>query len=581
MGIFGGGVEEGVIGEREILHSKRPLRIYGGKMAREKILIVDDEIETRQVCKRVFSKKNYSLEFAEDGRRALEMMEDNHFGVVLADLIMPGMGGLTVLERIKEEHPRTEVIIITGYANINTAVNAMRMGAYDYIAKPFDINQLVSVVGRCLEKQKLAREVDKLKEVTALYMVSKAIGSITDLDELLKAILKLACKTMATDGGVLMLFDRDGNGLFTKVSVGLDRKSLASIKMAIEKRTAGWMKGENTPLLLGNKTKGGVSGIAVPLKVKGKVIGVISVNNFRGGLEKFREESYKLLTIFATNASLAIENAKAYERLEEKKKDLEKANEQLRELDKLKSDFVLSISDALKAPLTAIESAIDLLTEKLRNEIRDKEDRLLEMAKNKACLMKELVDELLDFSRIEAGSMKLKMEKVSLSKVVSEVVWEWKTLLDKKRISAKTFLPKEPAEVFADRYRLKQALANIIKNGAKFIPRGGKVSLRVEDRKNEVWITVGDMWKGNASKDRRKIFDKSFEINQSWIRNTGRFGLGLSIARGIVEAHKGKIIMESKPNKSSKFILVFPKEKRSKPRLYQSELPSLFNYSIN
>jgi K+-sensing histidine kinase KdpD len=581
VGIFGGGVEEGVIGEREILHSKRPLRIYGGKMAREKILIVDDEIETRQVCKRVFSKKNYSLEFAEDGRRALEMMEDNHFGVVLADLIMPGMGGLTVLERIKEEHPRTEVIIITGYANINTAVNAMRMGAYDYIAKPFDINQLVSVVGRCLEKQKLAREVDKLKEVTALYMVSKAIGSITDLDELLKAILKLACKTMATDGGVLMLFDRDGNGLFTKVSVGLDRKSLASIKMAIEKRTAGWMKGENTPLLLGNKTKGGVSGIAVPLKVKGKVIGVISVNNFRGGLEKFREESYKLLTIFATNASLAIENAKAYERLEEKKKDLEKANEQLRELDKLKSDFVLSISDALKAPLTAIESAIDLLTEKLRNEIRDKEDRLLEMAKNKACLMKELVDELLDFSRIEAGSMKLKMEKVSLSKVVSEVVWEWKTLLDKKRISAKTFLPKEPAEVFADRYRLKQALANIIKNGAKFIPRGGKVSLRVEDRKNEVWITVGDMWKGNASKDRRKIFDKSFEINQSWIRNTGRFGLGLSIARGIVEAHKGKIIMESKPNKSSKFILVFPKEKRSKPRLYQSELPSLFNYSIN
>jgi CheY-like chemotaxis protein len=119
---------------------------------RERILVVDDEIETRDVCRRLFSKKGYAVKFPEDGKRALEMVRDNRFQVVLADLKMPGMDGPTLLKWIKEKYPKTEVIIITGYGSINTAVNAMRIGAYDYIVNPFDINELNLVVGRCLQK---------------------------------------------------------------------------------------------------------------------------------------------------------------------------------------------------------------------------------------------------------------------------------------------------------------------------------------------------------------------------------------------------------------------------------------------
>ncbi|MFQ5867771.1 MAG: response regulator [bacterium] len=121
-------------------------------MARERILVVDDEIETREVCQRLFKKKGYWVEFAEDGQRALEMMRDKHFEAVLADLRMPGMDGLTLLKRIKEKYPKTEVIIVTGYAATNTEVKAMRIGAYDYIGKPFDINDLTLAVKRCLKK---------------------------------------------------------------------------------------------------------------------------------------------------------------------------------------------------------------------------------------------------------------------------------------------------------------------------------------------------------------------------------------------------------------------------------------------
>jgi len=561
-------------------------------MAGERILVVDDEIETREVCGRLFSKKGYAVEFAEDGQRALEMVRDNRFQVVLADLKMPGMDGLTLLKWIKEEYPKTEVIMVTGYASINTAVNAMRIGAYDYIVKPFDIDELNLVIERCLQKQRLASEVSELNEVVALYEVSKAIGSVMELGRLLKTILKTACDAMATEGGVLMLFDRNGKELLPQVSIGLDRKLEETIKGEIEKIIPEWTRGGNKPLLFTditenysrwgktNKRESSISGIAVPLRTKGKVIGAISINDLKGNWGKIKTQSSKLLTIFAANASLAIENAKVYERLEQKKKDLEKANQRLRGLDKLKFEFVLSVSDQLKTPLTAIQEAIDLLLTKLPKETTDKKDRLIGIARNNASQMAELIDELLDFSRIEANTMKMKMEKVSLSEVVSEVVMDSKTLLDKKGISIQTFLPKSPAEVFGDPYRLRQVLANLVNNGVKFTPEGGKVSLRVEDKEKEVRVTVEDMGIGSASKNQMKIFEKFCQVNNSWIRNTGRFGLGLSIANSIIEAHKGKIWVKNNPDKGSKFTFAIPKEKRAKPRPCQSELPNLFDYSI-
>jgi len=561
-------------------------------MAGERILVVDDEIETREVCKRVFSKKGYVVEFAEDGQRALEMVRDNRFQVVLADLKMPGMDGLTLLKWIKEEYSKTEVIMITGYASINTAVNAMRIGAYDYIVKPFDINELNLVVWRCLEKQRLASEVSELNDVVALYEVSKAIGSVMELGRLLKTILKTACDAMATDGGVLMLFDRDGKELLPQVSIGLSGKLVETIKGKIEKIIPKWIRGGSKPLLLtditedyfqwdrNRKQESSISGIAVPLRTKGKVIAAISINDLKGNLEKIRSQNSKLLTIFAANASLVIENAKVYERLEQKKKDLEKANQRLRGMDKLKFEFVLSVSDQLKTPLTAIQGAIDLLMTKLPKETTDEKDRLIGIARNNASRMAELIDELLDFSRIKANTMKMKMEKVSLSEVVSEVVIDCKTLLDKKGISIQTFLPKSPSEVYGDLYRLKQALGNLLNNAVKFTPRGGKVSLRVEDNEKEVRVTVEDMGIGSASKNQMKIFEKFCQINNSWIRNTGRFGLGLSIANSIIEAHKGRIWVKSRPDKGIKFTFAIPKEKRAKPRPCQSELPNLFDYSI-
>jgi len=561
-------------------------------MAGERILVVDDEIETREVCKRVFSKKGYVVEFAEDGQRALEMVRDNRFQVVLADLKMPGMDGLTLLKWIKEEYSKTEVIMITGYASINTAVNAMRIGAYDYIVKPFDINELNLVVWRCLEKQRLASEVSELNDVVALYEVSKAIGSVMELGRLLKTILKTACDAMATDGGVLMLFDRDGKELLPQVSIGLSGKLVETIKGKIEKIIPKWIRGGSKPLLLtditedyfqwdrNRKQESSISGIAVPLRTKGKVIGAISINDLKGNLEKIRSQNSKLLTIFAANASLAIENARVYERLEQKKKDLEKANQRLRGMDKLKFEFVLSVSDYLKTPLTAIQGAIDLLMTKLPKETTDEKDRLIGIARNNASRMAELIDELLDFSRIEANTMKMKMEKVSLSEVVSEVVIDCKTLLDKKGISIQTFLPKSPSEVYGDLYRLKQALGNLLKNAVKFTPEEGEVTLRVEDKEKEVRVTVEDMGIGSASKNQMKIFEKFCQVNNSWIRNTGRFGLGLSIANSIIEAHKGKIWVKSRPDKGIKFTFAIPKEKRAKPRPCQSELPNLFDYSI-
>jgi len=543
-------------------------------VARRKILVVDDEAETREVCRRVFNKKRYRVQFATDGQKALEIVRHDYFPVVLADLKMPGIDGLTLLKRIKEERPQTEVIIITGYGCINTVVEAMRIGAYDYIIKPFDIDELISVVDKCLEKQRLAIEVGQSREVVALYEVSKAIRSIVDLGKLLKTILKLACETMVADGGVLVLFEKDEKKLFPKFWIGVNRELAKIVEREIEKRIPYWIAGDNSPFLFTDRAgnnKSCFSGIAIPLKIKDRIIGAISVINLEGNRDKFRRQNSKLLTIFATNASLAIENVKVYEKLEQEKKDLEKAHEQLRELDRLKSEFVVSLSGGLREALAAIQEAMDLLAEKLTKEIGVNEERLIEIARNSTGRMRELIDDLPDFSIVEGNAIKLKMRKVSLSEIVSGVVREFKALFNKKRISLVTLLPEGRAEVFGDFYRLKQVVANLIKNAVKFTAPRGKLAVRVEESEKEVRVCVEDTG----------TFDKLRQGNQSGIVNGGGFELDLSIAKAIVAAHRGEVCLNRKPGKGRKFTFTIPKEKRRKPRPCQSEFPDLFDYSVS
>jgi len=128
-----------------------------------KILVVDDEEVVRLSHLRVLSGAHCSVEAVENGSDALRKMERNSFDLVLLDLRMPGMDGMSVLKLMKQRWPESEVVVITGYPSIETAKEAIQLGAYDYLAKPTDPDQVIKVASRAITQKRWALHRDPMQ----------------------------------------------------------------------------------------------------------------------------------------------------------------------------------------------------------------------------------------------------------------------------------------------------------------------------------------------------------------------------------------------------------------------------------
>ena len=129
-----------------------------------KILVVDDERVVRHVCQLSLEQENYEIFTAENGMKAMEiLLTDPGIAIILSDLKMPGMTGMELLQIIKRDFPHLEAIIMTGYATIEIAIDAMKIGAYDFLLKPLTAEQIRLVVNKCREKIELSHENRALK----------------------------------------------------------------------------------------------------------------------------------------------------------------------------------------------------------------------------------------------------------------------------------------------------------------------------------------------------------------------------------------------------------------------------------
>jgi len=313
------------------------------KMSNEKILVIDDDPDIRNACMESLRfGGGYEVETAGAGEEALKIMEVKFFNIVLTDLKMVGMNGIEVLKQVRKIHPSTEIIVFTAYGTIESAVEAMKMGAYDYITKPLDLDMLNMKIIKCLEKQRLTSKAGMLDVITGLYEASKNMVAPLKLEQFLNAILKFACDTLSADGGSLMLLDKETKVLSIKASIGLKEEIVKSTRVKIGDRISGWIVQTGEPLLLidgftdknqfkdierRNEIK---SSICVPLKVRYRTIGVLNLNDIHRS-RCFTEDDLEVLNLFACEASLSIENALLFENLEECKKHLEKANKELEE----------------------------------------------------------------------------------------------------------------------------------------------------------------------------------------------------------------------------------------------------------
>jgi response regulator RpfG family c-di-GMP phosphodiesterase len=291
-----------------------------------RILVVDDEEVIRDILADFLAMEGFEVRTAPDGAAALAELTQGHYDLVLSDLKMPNMGGIELLDSIAQHAPQVVTIIMTGFGTVETAIDAMKRGAYDYIMKPFKMEEVVHTVRRGLERKKLAAENMRLKEVLSLYKVSEAIAASLSLDEVMRNVTDAALHEVAADV-VLVLLD-DGTGshferarvvnprLLTPLSSEafgqLSQLQLAEhfaedkkLRMHGE-RCLGYFESEPTLPI--------ASMLVTHLTMSGRTIGYLAALSFTAN-KLFDEGQRKLLSILSDRAAAAIENAKLYEHL--------------------------------------------------------------------------------------------------------------------------------------------------------------------------------------------------------------------------------------------------------------------------
>jgi response regulator RpfG family c-di-GMP phosphodiesterase len=290
---------------------------------RPRVLIVDDEKFIRDILADFLGMEGYVVRTAEDGASALSELHSTHYDLIISDLKMPRMGGIELLEAIGSAAPNALTVIMTGFGTVETAIDAMKRGAYDYILKPFKVEEVIHVVQRGLEKQRLSAENLRLKEALGLYKVSEAIAASLSLDEVLSTVGETGLHEIHAD--LVSTWLDDGEGGFFERQRLVNPKTVAkrdhgrlSTGAFIEHFTTESMLMEHgqkaARFFVAQPEEPPVSVIAVPLKMKTRLIGWISALSFTKQ-KRFDEGQRKLLSIVGSRAAAAIENARLYEDL--------------------------------------------------------------------------------------------------------------------------------------------------------------------------------------------------------------------------------------------------------------------------
>ncbi|HEX9298129.1 MAG TPA: HD domain-containing phosphohydrolase [Polyangiaceae bacterium] len=290
---------------------------------RPRVLVVDDEKFIREILAEFLGMEGYLVRTAEDGSSALAELGRSHYDLVISDLKMPKMGGMELLEAINKVAPNALTVIMTGFGTVETAIDAMKRGAYDYILKPFKVEEVTMIVQRGLEKQRLSAENLRLKEALGLYKVSEAIAASLSLEEVLSTVADSALTELHAD--LVTTWLEDGEGSF------FERQHIASSalrgEVKISKLNPETLVSHfaQDPTLVEQGTKGLrffedavepalQSFMGVPLRMKQRLFGWIVVASVTAG-KRFDEGQRKLLSIIGSRAAAAIENARLYEDL--------------------------------------------------------------------------------------------------------------------------------------------------------------------------------------------------------------------------------------------------------------------------
>lgn len=400
----------------------------------------------------------------------------------------------------------------------------------------------------------------RVRELELMIQVSRILTSTLDLERLLKLISKTAAELVNSQDASIILEDQRTGTLAFLAAAGPKSDELKKIQVPIKGSIAGTVFKSQEPLIVQDtgtdpRHYSGVdrdlefetySILAVPMIFKERPIGVLeAVNKLNHG--RFSEHDVQILSTLASQAAVAIENARLVAELQE-------ANVRLAELDQLKSSFIAIASHELRTPLALILGYATFL----REEADDAASEQIDMVLQGAIQLKGLIEDMVNLSHLEAGSAELDLSEFILQDVIQRAIEAQQQFADTKSLEIRQSLPAAAICVRADLEKISIVLNNLLNNAIKFTPAGGRIQVAVRLQTGIVAVSIADTGIGIPQNELERIFNQFYQVESALTRREGGMGLGLSIARGIVELHGGRIWAESVPGRGSRFTFTLP-----------------------
>lgn len=549
-----------------------------------RILVVDDEPNVLLTLRAILMQEGYSVDACGGGAQALKAIRERHYDLVLTDLKMPDVDGLAVLAEVRKCSPNTVTVMLTGFGSVNSAIEAVHLGAYEYLVKPAEVPELKAAVQRALERKRLS-------EIDTLYRINRTLTSSPNRDAIAFEVCDAVTRVLGVSRARLLVLERSGETAedlppnveeFAADMVAGDAESEdgesghasdAALLRAVKRHgllrrlsSSESVTSEDAgSAMLDWARKNGVCSFAMLPGIAAERLSCVLWADNGNKPYEFHASSLRFLQALASQTALVLENTSLITELKRNNRELAAANHKLREFDKLKSQFLSVATHELRTPLSVILGYNAMLAESLEDRLTPDESDTIRESVTACKRLIRLVNSMLDISQIESGKMKMNLALTDLNDIVSGVVSLLHYAAEKKNIALCTDVPEPLPQVEMDAERMQQVLINLVGNALKFTDAGGRVTIsaRADHATEVLQVSVSDTGIGISEEDQSRIFDEFAQIQRQTARRQREgSGLGLAIARRIVEAHNGAISVSSKLGEGSMFTFTIPTRAR-------------------
>ena len=515
--------------------------------------------------------EGYAVTGFTSARAALAQLRERQFDLLLTDLMMPEMDGIALLQAAQAIDPDLVGVVMTGHGTIDTAVEALRGGALDYVLKPFRLTNLLPVLTRALETRRLRTENIQLREAVSIYELSRAITHGLAHGEVVQRTVAAAAQQSDADAVCILVPNEEGSELRVGAEWGsnshwqerrlpLDANIVRWVSIARAQLSA-WDGSHDPEAVFAPPFAGEPLGVALPIVAGGHFYGILRFSS-KAAQRRLTRGQVKALDILASTAATAFEAASLLGQLRNLNQELEqRVDDRTRELQAANADleaFSYSVSHDLRAPLRRVDGFCQMFIDEFGAGLAPEGRRMLENARAGATHMGELIDALLRFARY--SRQPLQTRPVQTEALVRRVLGNFEEQLKDRSVELQIGpLP----DCTADGALLEQVFTNYISNAIKFTAGRPRTHIEIGSREQpgELVYFVKDNGVGFDMRYADRLFGVFQRLHaQNEFEGTG---IGLSIVHRIIRRHGGNTWAESRPQEGATFYFSLPAQAKA------------------